>query len=95
MNSWSLVPGFALIAVGYAIQFGTYLRRPRSFELVRTGVRLRLVGFGALFLGIGLDWVIRALVGGFQIGSLVFGLVMIVLGGTWVYAGSDQSFRRR
>jgi hypothetical protein len=53
------------------------------------------VGFGALFLGIGLDWVIRALVGGFQIGSLVFGLVMIVLGGTWFYAASDQSFRRR
>ena len=66
MNSWSLVPGFALIAVGYPIQFGTYLRRPRPFERVLTGVRIRLVGFGALFVGIGLDLMIRALVGGFR-----------------------------
>ena len=95
MHGWSIVPGIALIAAGFVIQFGTYLRRPRSFDLVLAGVRFRFFGFGVLFLGIGLDTVISALVSGFQIGLFVLGLVMIGLAGTWFYAASDQIFRRR
>lgn len=83
------------MAAGLVIQFGTYLRRPRSFDLVLTGIRLRLVGTGVLFLGIGLDFVTSTLLGGFNIGSIVFGLVLIGLAGTWFYAASDQIFRRR
>ena len=94
MHGWSFVPGIALIAAGFVIQFGTYLRRPRSFDLVLTGIRLRFVGFGMLFLGIGLDSVISAVLSGFEIGLLVLGLVMIGFAGTWFYAASDQIFRR-
>lgn len=94
MHGWSVIPEIALVAAGFVIQFGTYLRRPRSFDLVLTGIRLRFVGIGVLFLGIGLDSVISALVSGFQMGLLVLGLVMIAFAGTWFYAASDQIFRR-
>jgi hypothetical protein len=51
MHAWSVVPGIALIAASFAIQFGTYLRRPGPLDVVLFAVRLRFVGFGVLFSG--------------------------------------------
>lgn len=89
-----LVPGLALIAAGFVIQFGSYFRRPRSFGLVFRGIQLRFVGIGVLFLGLGLDLVISALFGGLEISRLVMGLVLIGFAGLWFYAASDRIFRR-
>ena len=90
-----LVPGAVLIAAGLVIQFGAYFRRPIPGRLLLTAVRLRLIGIGVLFLGIGLDFVISALFSGFQVGLLVLGLVMISFAGLWFYAASDRIFRRQ
>jgi hypothetical protein len=57
-------------------------------------VRLRFVGFGVIFLGIGLDSAITAVFSRFQFGSIVLGLVMIGLAGLWFYAASDWIFRQ-
>ena len=77
------------------IQFGTFFRRPRSIVLVLIGIRLRLIGYGVLFLGIGIDSLLTGLFGGLQVGMLVVGLVMMGFGGLWFYAASDRIFRQQ
>lgn len=89
-----LVPGLALIAAGFVIQFGSYCRRPKSFGLVFRGIQLRFVGIGVLFLGLGLDFVISALFGALEISLLVVGFVVIGFAGLWFYAASDRIFRQ-
>jgi hypothetical protein len=91
---WPVAPGLTLIAVGWLIQFGTYVRRPRSFQLIRTGIRLRFIGSGVFFLGIGVNAMISALFDGLQVGGLVLGLVVIGFAALWFYAASDRIFRQ-
>jgi hypothetical protein len=91
---WWAAPGIALVAAGIVLQVGGYLRRPISTELLLTAVRLRFIGIGVLFLGIGLGSVISALFGGFEVGTLVLGLVMFGFAGLWFYAASDRIFRQ-
>ena len=93
MQWWSLAPGSVLIAAGFVLQFGSYLRRPRPIRWVLTAVRLRFIGYGALVLGIGLDFVISDLLAGPSVGSLLIGLFVLALAGTWFYAASDRIFR--
>jgi hypothetical protein len=91
---WPVVPGLALVVAGLVIQFGTFFRRPRPVAIMFTGIRIRLIGYGALFLGIGVDRLISTAVSGLQVGNVLFGLVMIGFAGLWFYAASDRIFRR-
>ena len=93
MNGWSIVPGIALIAASFVIQFGSYLRRSRRFGWVLLAIRLRFIGFGAFLLGVGANLVISALLTGLVVSSLLAGLFVIALAGTWFYAASDRIFR--
>jgi hypothetical protein len=91
---WPIVPGLALFVAGILIQFGSYFRRPIPVRLLLAAVRLRFIGIGVLFLGIGVDSAISALFGGLEIARLALGLVMFVFAGLRFYAASDRIFRR-
>jgi hypothetical protein len=94
MHEWSFVPGTALVAASLVIQLGAHFRRPIPGRLLLTAVRLRFIGIGVLFLGIGLDSVISAVLTHFQVERLLLGLVMFVFAGLWFYAASDRIFRQ-
>jgi hypothetical protein len=95
MHGWVLIPGIVLVAAGYVLQFGSYLRRPRDMALVLTSVRLRYIGFGVLFLALGIDLGIIALLGGPDPGLLAVSLFFLAMGGTWFYAATDRIFSPR
>jgi hypothetical protein len=92
MHGWALIPGIVLVAAGFLLQFGSWLRRPRDVALVFMGVRLRFIGFGALLLALGIDLGITALLGGPDPGMLAISLFILALAGTWFYAATDRIF---
>ena len=93
MSVWFLIPGIVLFAASYVLQFGSFLRRPRSFAMVGTAIRLRFIGFGVLFLGAGLGLVVSSLRTDFGLGSMLVGIFLMAMAGTWFYAASDKIFR--
>lgn len=92
MQGWTLTPGIGLIAAGFLLQFGSLLRRPRDLALVRTGVRLRFIGFGLLWVGLGANAAIVGLLDGPDPLMLILAFFMLAMAGTWFYAATDRIF---
>jgi hypothetical protein len=88
---WMLAPGAALLAASFLLTFVGVLRRSTSWMLV--GARLRFVSYGLLFVLLGISFAISGVADGAEIGNLVLGVVLSVMGVLWFYAASDRMFR--
>ncbi len=95
MHAWVLIPGAVLVITGFLLEFGSWLRRPRDLALVGMGVRLRFIGFGLLFLGLGIDLGIIALLGGPDPVGIALSVFVLAMAGTWFYAATDRIFSHR
>jgi uncharacterized membrane protein YidH (DUF202 family) len=60
-------------------------------QWVRTAIRLRFLGIGALLLGAGFNVMSSALEEEFDVGAVLIGLFLIAMGGTWFYAATTGS----
>jgi hypothetical protein len=89
---WVLAPGAALLAASFLLTFVGVLRRSRSWMLV--GARLRIVSYGLLFVLLGISFAISGVADGMEIGNLVAGVVLSLIGALWFYAASDRMFRQ-
>jgi hypothetical protein len=58
------------------------------------GARLRFVSLGLLFMLLGISFAISSVADGVEIGNLVLGVVLSVMGVLWFYAASDRMFRQ-
>jgi len=89
---WLAAPGLILTVASFALTLHGALSRSNARYLA--GLRLRKIGFGLVFLGVGLSLVFQAVLAGGSSGMFVIGLVSVGFASLQFYAATDPMFRK-
>jgi hypothetical protein len=96
VDLWWIAPGVALVAFSFVLRFlhiGLVIAHRPNKPLVLFSLRLRQIGFGLTFLGVGAGIVVRALMNWPDVGSLVVGALIAGIAGLYFISASDPAFR--
>jgi hypothetical protein len=94
---WWIAPGLALVVASFAITLLRMIvlvptRRPQA-HLALLSLRLRQIGLGLFFFGLGASLFLPALFSGPDVGQLISGALIAGVGGLYFISASDQMFK--